>query len=65
MKYIKQYDREYRQYLREDPDSLLAANFEFISATHQLYKSMVATRVMRFLKTFQSWLSSSVLSLTR
>lgn len=57
MKCIKQYDREYRQYLRDNPDSLLAANFELISATHQLYKSMAATRVMRNIKWFQLWLS--------
>lgn len=57
MKCIKQYDREYRQYLRDNPDSLLAANFEFTSATHQLYKSIAATRVMRNIKEFQLWLS--------
>lgn len=57
MKCIKQYDREYRQYLRENPDSLLAANFELFSVTHQLYKSLVATRVMRIIKAFQLWLS--------
>lgn len=65
MKCIKQYDREYRQYLRENPDSLLAANFEFTSAIHQLYKSMAATRVMRNIKWFQLWLSLRVSNLTR
>jgi len=57
MKCIKQYDREYRQYLRDNPDSLLAANFEYSSAAHQLYKSIAATRVMRNIKEFQLWLS--------
>lgn len=65
MKCIKQYDREYRRYLRENPDSLLAANFELFSAIHQLYKSLVATRVMRIIKAFQSWLSLHVSNLTR
>ncbi len=51
------YDQNMRQYLRDNPDSLIAANFEFISATHQLYKSIAATRVMRNIKEFQLWLS--------
>lgn len=65
MKFIKKHDREYRQYLRENPDSLLAANFELFSVTHQLYKSMAATRVMRNIKWFLLWLSLRVSNLTR
>lgn len=54
MMFIKKYDREYRQYLRENPDSLLTANFELISAIHQLYKLLVAKRVIRILNMFQN-----------
>ena len=54
MMFIKKYDREYRQYLRENPDSLLTANFELISAIHQLYKLLVAKRVIRILNMIQN-----------
>ena len=59
------YDQNMRQYLRDNPDSLIAANFELISATHQLYKSMAAIRVMRNIKWFQLWLSLKFSSLTQ
>ena len=48
------YDQNMRQYLRDNPDSLIAANFELISAIHQLYKLLVAKRVIRILNMIQN-----------